>query len=112
MNDFGSSNWAKVNIKIAHENKPSGMLEVVVLLGVSMMIGTLCGMLRAISLQFLLVPYRPYAMCGKTCGWACAPPPEETKPGMSAGDFKPDFMTDDGESMQTQNPLGVDAASD
>lgn len=73
----------------------------IVLLAVSMMIGTCCGMLRIISLQLLLVPYRDYKTCGKFCGFACAPPEISFSEKLS---FKPDFINDD-DGETTSNPL-------
>eukprot|EP01051_Picozoa_sp_SAG22_P013843 SAG22_NODE_1602_length_4021_cov_10.186130_3_plen_80_part_00 len=78
----------------------------IVLLGVSMMIGTCCGMLRTVALQLLLVPYRDYGTCGKFCGWACAPPEMAMNAGRSASDSKPDFLS--GTDETTSNPVASD----
>jgi hypothetical protein len=95
VNDFGTSNWATVSIELKPFYKSDGMLSVIILIGASMMIATCCGMLRVISLQLLLVPYRDYATCGKICGSFCAPAPERTDIG----------RTDEDSKESTSNPL-------
>eukprot|EP01052_Picozoa_sp_SAG31_P010247 SAG31_NODE_556_length_14161_cov_3.384943_5_plen_108_part_00 len=103
MNDFGTSNWAKVEILIEHNDKPSGGLQVIVLLAVGMMVGTVCGMLRTVSLQLLLVPTRSYNLCGTFCGFCCAPPEVSFAEKL---DYKPDFISEEDMSrLSTLNPV-------
>jgi len=102
VNDYGMSNWAEVTIVFEDVPTSSGTLQLIMFLGWSMMLATVCGMLRVVALQAILNPGHRWTVCGKVCGGFCAPTEESTISGLSADDVKHDMY---GEEDETSNPL-------
>lgn len=102
VNQYGVSNWAKVTINFERADKSDGFLNILMLIGWTMMAATVCGMLRVVALQAILNPDHQYAVCGRVCGGFCAPVEESTISGLSASDVKHDMYDDEDETV---NPL-------